>query len=141
MKMGREECRRAWSGCTLSRVCAALCLRPGCRCPSPTEGAVAGSKVSQLRCCKCHVCDSDWDTQSAERQGSLRIGRYLSVPPPAQQRAMRDPCVQPVLLEESKVRPDHMQLRLGALLVGHDAVEEADIIVAEQVVLPRRRVN
>jgi len=58
---------------------------------------------------------------------------YLAVPPPAQQRPVCDPRLQAFLAEEVEIGADHMRQGVGPLLVGHDAMVEAGVVVAHQV--------
>lgn len=49
------------------------------------------------------------------------------------------PSVETLLPEELEVCADHVYLRVGPLLVGHDAMKIADVVVAELVVAPETR--
>lgn len=59
---------------------------------------------------------------------------HLCVPPPAQQRPVRDPRLDAVLAEGVQVGADHVHLRVALLGVADPALEEAGVVVAQQVV-------
>lgn len=44
------------------------------------------------------------------------------------------PRIQPLFSKELKICADHVQLRIGALLVGHNAVEVAGIVMTELII-------
>lgn len=61
--------------------------------------------------------------------------RYLAVPPPAKECAVRDPCLEPLVSEELQVRADHVAEGVCPFTVRDDAVVIADVIVAEKIII------
>lgn len=66
-----------------------------------------------------------------------RAGTHLSVPPPAKQRSVRNPCVEFVFVEEIEVGAYHMSEGLGAFGVTHGLLKEARVVMAEDVIATR----